>query len=211
MPNDRFFEELEALRLHTAESLREQHRPLTEVHLARLARRTRDLLGSVPGMNEAIGQALFDRLSEEDKNTIEALQFVTYGLAYISSLPEVQRSPVVTKVMEAIHTSVAELMIFDTDEESILKAFGAPALSLKNTRIAKKLRSDKENIEKAKDLFLKWENNPDLYKTKTAFARDCIRKEYCDTERTVFEWLSRFSKNMQAGHPLQAKIGKLKA
>lgn len=209
MTKEDFLEELRALRQDTNESLEEIHRPLTQAHLVRLATKTRELFKSFPGMYEIVEKEYLDNLSAEDQSAVEALHFLTQGLALILCRPEIQKSAAVTSVMHAIHKSIAELTVFDANEDTILRAFGAPALSQKNSRIAKNLRSNKDNVQKAEELYIKWEENPNLYKTKTAFARDCIRKEYSETERTVFGWLSRFSKDVQAGHPLYSKLNKL--
>lgn len=112
--------------------------------------------------------------------------------------------------MRTIHESVAGLTVLDAHEEAILEAFAAPALSLKNARIAKKFRTTDEDLAEAFELYKRWEGNPALYKTKAAFARDCVKNEYCQDLDTPNRWLASWARDLTEDHPLRKKLGVLR-
>jgi hypothetical protein len=203
-------EELEALRLYESATREEQAKMMRTRSFSRITAKHREMIAQVPGLREVAAELLVGRMQSEDQDTIAAMQFVIYGLSRILERPEVQQSAVVTKIMQAVHDSVRDLTIFDTNEEAILDAFAAPALSARNARSAKKFRKTDDDLNGALDLYKRWESEPDLYKTKTAFARDCVKKEYCHDPGTPERWLAHWAKDLADDHPLRKKLGVLK-
>lgn len=159
-----------------------------------------------PGLAEVIAQALLNQMPQVNQSNVEALQFVIYGLAQIAARPEVKECDDVLSVVVAVHDALSSLTIFQADRESIANAFAMPAQSERNARAASKLRTDESLLEEAHALYLRWVENPNLYPTKTAFARDMVTKELCHDMDTPKRWLVKWTRDLDPMHPLWKKV-----
>ncbi len=200
-------EELDALELFDNAPRKEQVKMMRSRKFSRIAAKLRDIFDKVPCAKPLIFKMQFGAMAPEDQDAIIAMAAVIRGLAEIQQYPEVQHSPLVAKIMQAIHDSVHNLQIYDCNEEAILAAFAAPALSAKNAISAKKFRTTDGDLSDALALYKRWVNEPNLYETKAAFARDCVKKEFCQDLDTPKRWLARWSMDLADDHSLRKKLG----
>lgn len=60
----------------------------------------------------------------------------------------------------------------------------------------------------AYELFMRWNEKPEMYKNAARFKADVVAKEYCKNESTAQKWLVNFKETTQLSEGLKAKLKK---